>query len=294
MRLTILFWNFNVQKGKLMLQEPDDASKAAVLARVARHYDIDILALCECEIAEDVILGGLRAEDGRYDLPANPHKRFKFFTRFPGEELEAFQDDPRLAVRRLRRPGHEDILLASSHFIDGWNNSEERQHGALDIHKQTLAEAEGKAGHARTVLFGDFNMNPFALGMTEPKHGLGAMMTWDLAEAHSEVNQNGSPRFYNPMWSVMGQPDAPGTYYWGDNEPRNPYWHCIDGVLLRPCLRGIFKDGSLRILSRIPGDTGADVALYHQAEKHCHVDYSDHLPILFQLELPEEVEDEHV
>jgi hypothetical protein len=288
MRLTILFWNFNIQKGKLMQQEPDNASKAAVLARVARHHDIDILALCECEIAEDEILNALRAEDARYDQSANPHERFKFFTRFPGEELEAWHADDRLAVCRFHRAGYKDILLAAFHFIDAWNNSAEKQHRALRMYKQTLAEAEERAGHTRTVLFGDLNMNPFAIGMLEPERGLGALMTWDLAESHDDGDQGGHPRFYNPMWSVMGRTNAPGTYYWNNNEPENPYWNCIDGVLLRPCLRGIFDDDSLRILSQIPGPTGTEISLYHQAEKHCHIDYSDHLPIIFGLDLPED------
>jgi hypothetical protein len=291
MRLTILFWNFNIQKGNLMRREPDNAARAAVLARVARHHDIDILALCECEIAEDEILNALRAEDTRYDQPANPHERFQFFTRFPGDELEAFHADGRLAVRRFHRAGYKDILLAAFHFIDGWNNTAERQHDELDTYKQTLVEAEERAGHTRTVLFGDLNMDPFAIGMLEPRRGLGALMTWELAEAHCEVDQKGPPRFYNPMWSVMGQPDAPGTYYWDKSDPKNPYWHCIDGVLLRPCLRGIFKDDSLRILSRIPGSAGAEIALYHHAEKHCHIDYSDHLPIVFGLDLPKDQEE---
>ncbi len=61
------------------------------------------------------------------------------------------------------------------HYIDAWNNSPTKQHLGLITHKQTLFEAEKKAKHKRTVRFGDLNMNPFAIGMLEPNHGLGAM-----------------------------------------------------------------------------------------------------------------------
>ena len=147
MRLTILFWNFNIQKGNLMRREPDNASRAAVLARVARHHDIDILALCECEIAEDEILNALRAEDARYDQPANPHERFKFFTRFPGEELEAFAR--RRPARRAPVPSrwvqrYPPGRVSFHRWLEQFRREATRC--TCDTYKQTLAEAEDRAG----------------------------------------------------------------------------------------------------------------------------------------------------
>jgi hypothetical protein len=243
-------------------------------------------------------LEALRNEDRAFEAPLNPADpdqlgRFKFFCRFRGQDLQPWVADDRLDARRLRRAGFEDILLAAFHYIDPRNNSPEKQREGLSRYKQTLLEAERKAGHTRTVLFGDLNMNPFAIGMLEPRRGLGAMITWDLAEAHSELADGGPHRFYNPMWSVMGRADAPGSYYWKETEPKNPYWNCIDAVLLRPEMRGVFVDDSLRILSCIPDSTGTEVALYRKAEKHWQILYFDHLPILFDLILPQSQEHNH-
>jgi hypothetical protein len=263
------------------------------VARAARANDVDVVVLCECEIAEEVMLTALRAQDPRYELPANPHDRLKFFSRFPECELEPWHGDGRLEVRRFMRRGYKDVLLAAFHFIDCRNNTPEKQHDELETYKRTLAEAENKARHTRTALFGDLNMNPFAIGVLEPRRGLGALMTWDLAVAHCEILRGGPSRFYNPMWSVMGRADAPGTYYWNQREPKNPYWHCIDGVLLRPSLRGIFVEDSLRILSRIPGPMGMEIPLFRLAEKHYEFEYSDHLPIVFAIDVPESEESDH-
>jgi hypothetical protein len=77
MRLTILFWNYNTRKGSLMLEEPNDMARAAVLARVARHHMVDILVVCECSIDSNILLAALQAEDSLYEAPLNPRERFK-------------------------------------------------------------------------------------------------------------------------------------------------------------------------------------------------------------------------
>jgi hypothetical protein len=121
--------------------------------------------------------------------------------------------------------------------------------------------------------------------MLDSRSGFGAMMTWELAEIHSPVDVGSRPRFFNPMWSLMGRPQAPGTFYWDANDPYNTHWLCIDGVLARPALRGIFRDETLRIVHHGPGPNGHDIPLTRLADKHWHIEYSDHLPILFDLEM---------
>jgi hypothetical protein len=285
MTKTVLFWNFNVEKGDLLLKLTTEAEKSAVVARVAQEYGVDVLSLAECGIPDDLLLDALRVIDPNFERPANPHPRFQFFTRFPGEHLEPWHADGRLAVRRVRFEGYEDILLAAFHYLDRRNNRPAKQHQKLKNYKKTLLEAERKAGHDRTILFGDFNMNPYEIGMLDPGAGLGALMTWDLAAVHGEKKGDGLPRFYNPMWSVMGRAEAPGTFYWDVDDPENPYWNCLDGVLVRDALRQAFRDEDLRILRWIPGQSGERVDLIRLAEVHWRVTYSDHLPILFKLTL---------
>jgi endonuclease/exonuclease/phosphatase family metal-dependent hydrolase len=285
MTKTLLFWNFNIEKGELLLKSPSEADKATILARVVQEYQVDILALAECKIPDVVLLDALRAIDPKFDQPVDPHPRIKFFTRFPGHHLEPWHADGRLSVRRLQFEDNDDILLASFHYVDRRNNSPASQHQKLADYKRTLLQAESKAGHRRMILFGDLNINPYEIGMLDPQSGLGAMMTRDLAEVHANNKGDGWPRFYNPMWSVMGRPEAPGTFYWDGDDPENPYWHCLDAVLVRPELRETFRDDDLRIIRMIPGPPGETIDLVRLAEVHWKITCSDHLPILFKLRL---------
>ena len=284
MTLTVLFWNFNIDKGDWLSRRGSMAEKAAILASLATEHGVDVLAITECRIPEAVLLDALRDADPRYELPDNPHDRIRFYSRFPGRFLEPWHADGRLAVRRLLLDGYQDLLLAAFHYIDRRNNGTIKQWGELAPYRQTLLKAERKAEHTRTILFGDLNMNPYEVGMLDHRTGLGAMMTWDLAEGHS--GNKGGQRFYNPMWAVMGKPEAPGTCYWADNDPGNPYWNCLDGVLLRPALRSAFRGDDLVILRSVTMPGGGRVDLIRRARVHWKITHSDHLPILFKLNLP--------
>ena len=64
-----------------------------------------------------------------------------------------------------------------------------------------IAHVEENAGHQRTILVGDFNMNPFETGMVAAR-GLHGVMSRHIAQRGSRTVQGRSyPFFYNPMWS---------------------------------------------------------------------------------------------
>jgi len=279
--LNVLFWNFNC----------GESDPAVILARVVRHNNVDVLALAESTAHPETLLTRLREDDGRFDRPTEPHPKVQFFTRFPREQLEPFRSDERLDVRRLRVPGTREILIAAIHAYDRRNfgDPDSRYSKCFSV-RQTLCDAERDAGHRRTILMGDFNMNPFEKGMIDPNVGFGAVLNRDLALRLSE-GQDAPPRFYNPMWARLGRrfPEPPGTFYWNDiAEPLNIFWHHLDQVLIRPELLDTFDDASLRILTSIPGSDGEMIDLIHPARKHWVVRISDHLPVLFRLDLPDE------
>jgi hypothetical protein len=293
MTKSVLFWNFNIEKGESLQKLSTEADKSAVIARVVREYEVDILALAECQLPGDVLVGSLREVDPGFEQALPPHIRIKFFTRFPGAYLELWHSDGRIDVRRLTLSGYDDILLAAFHYHDRRNYpTPAMRHSKLAPHLETLQEAERRARHDRLVVFGDFNMNPYEIGMLDPARGLGAMITRDLAAARGDRTGDDRPRFYNPMWSIMGRAEAPGTYDWSKNDPENPYWHCIDGVLLRPSLYASFRDEDLRIIRWITGAAGEKVDLIRRAKLHWQVTHSDQLPILFQLHLQKREPDE--
>ncbi|WP_435009278.1 endonuclease/exonuclease/phosphatase family protein [Tundrisphaera lichenicola] len=283
---TILFWNCNTQKGRSMLREPD---KADIVARLVVRRRVDVLILAECDLPSQDLLDAFERRGLAFQGPAVSHPRLKFFLCSSELRLEPVLSDDRLLMYRLAKRGFQDVTIGGIHLYGRRDAPEEGSRLARMVrHNLTLKRGERAVGHRRTVLVGDFNMNPFEMGMIDPINGFGAKMTWELAEIHSRGGPEADAFFFNPMWSLMGRSGVPGTYYWDSSDPYNIHWHCLDGVLIRPDLRGIYRDDSLEIVDSIPDVDGQDIPMIRLAKKHWQIEYSDHLPILFDLEMPSE------
>jgi hypothetical protein len=142
-------------------------------------------------------------------------------------------------------------------------------------------EEEDRAGHQRTVLVGDMNMNPFEPGLVSSV-GLNAVTSRRIAGRMTRTVQGRAYRFfYNPMWGHFGdmRGDTAGSYFYDSAEHLNYFWNVFDQVLLRPELAKRFNSDQLSIVrsvgerSLVRGDGRPDGTLY-----------SDHLPIVFELD----------
>jgi hypothetical protein len=277
--LTCLFWNFRCSL-------PDSER---IAARLALLHRVDILVLAEAMHDPLTLLAELKRSDPEFDLPTNQHERFQVYTRFPGRCLRAARHADRVSVRRLSLPPFPEILFAFLHLVDR-RNYEPGEQSTLSLKSyQVIYNAEKDAGHSRTVAFGDFNMNPFDQGMVNSE-GFGAVMTRSLAVRLSGGRLDESRKFYNPMWSRLGRelPEPPGTYYYDARKPFNVFWHSLDQVLIRPALFDAFRDEDFQILTTTPDSEGSPIDLVRQNPIHCNLNFSDHLPILFRLDLRKE------
>jgi hypothetical protein len=145
-----------------------------------------------------------------------------------------------------------------------------------------ISEEERAVGHRRTVIVGDLNMNPFEKGVAGA-NGLHAVMTRTVALAGERTVQERSyPFFYNPMWGHFGDrlPGPPGSYYYQGSELVTYFWNIFDQVLVRPELLDRFRDEDVRIL-----ESAGAVPLISTRGRPDEKAASDHLPILFKLEL---------
>ncbi len=292
---TVLFWNYNPSKADESSRPLGEGEQAATAAGLAAEQEADLVVLADCKVSKDLLLRSFRDVDRNFDIYEGSHDKVMFFARLPGRQLRVVSEDGRTSIRRLSDDSgrHQDVLLAATHFIDAYSNSSHKQMRAAESLGEFIIEAEERrdVGHKRTILFGDFNMNPYDLGMTDPKC-LGAMMSRELAEKHQDYARKSThrypDRFYNPMWSKIGDPSCPGKYYWEDDEPFNPFWNTIDGVLIRPEMLTFFPDGpdNPAIVSSYRDREGHLRSLYRVARKHYKLAFSDHLPIRFRFTLP--------
>ncbi len=91
------------------------------------------------------------------------------------------------------------------------------------------------------------------------------------------------PFFYNPMWRHYGDytDQPPGTYYYTKSDHVCYFWNIFDQVLLRPSLLDYWEDERLRILT----DDGVNKFLSKSAGLPGGRERSDHLPILFKIDI---------
>lgn len=115
-----------------------------------------------------------------------------------------------------------------------------------------------------------------------PQVALHAVLSRQVAYRESRTVQGSDyPFFYNPMWSHFGDADrkTAGSYYYAHSGHVAYFWNLFDQVLIRPDLARRFDPFSLEILTSFCGQ-----ALVREDGQPDRERYSDHLPIVFELE----------
>lgn len=198
------------------------------------------------------------------------------------------RDEGRAIFRELETASGSSILFVAVHLRSSLRTNE---HDLVELARRmggVIREEEALLGHQRTLVVGDFNMNPFDAGMVTGD-AFHAVMTQAIARGGSR-KVGGEPRafFYNPMWGCLGDrtPGPPGTYYYDSPGHRPLFWNTFDQVLLRPDLLDVFDAGSLQILDR-----AGDVSLIKP--RNGRPNHSDHFPVLFSLHLEGDHVHEH-
>jgi hypothetical protein len=269
--VTILFWNLN-QK-----------ALEGCVAKLAENHEVDIVILAECSVSPLTMIDALHQQTGRwFNLPFSKCEKIMILTGFPKRVLKARREGERFTIRRLALPALDDVLIVATHFPSKLFWSKESQAQECINLSEEIRLAEQKAGHSRTVLVGDLNMNPFEDGVVGAK-GLHGVMTRQIAVKLSRIVQDREyPFFYNPMWGrLCDETEGPaGTYYDQRSEHVNFFWNTFDQVLLRPGLLPFFRNEDLKILT---GD-GVSMLISDSGLPNTSVG-SDHLPILFKLHL---------
>jgi hypothetical protein len=269
--ITFLFWNLNKQP----LEDR--------VSRLATKYSVDVLIPAECEVTPSVMVGALNTSGGKtYAFPASVDTKIKVFTTLPQGDMQERYADPSgdMTIRLLKVGGPPGVLLAAVHLPSkqDWSDSDQGFWTA-ELARQ-IRQEEGQVWENRTILVGDFNMNPFDHGITGAQ-GFHGVMTLDVARRWKREIKGRSYRFfYNPMWGLFGDRThgPPGTFYLSASKPVNYFWNMYDQVMLRPAVAEKLSD------VRIIDHDGVDSLLtkFNLPDRTLG---SDHLPVLFELDL---------
>lgn len=268
---TFLFWNIN--------QKPLEN----IIKALVDEHQVDVLILAECNISPAVMLQALNPEPPvQFHFTDSLCNKIVIYTRCAQNAFKLVEETSRLTIRQLRITSKLDILLAATHLPSKQDWSDESQILLCAELIRLIEESEERVGHKRTVLVGDFNMNPFEAGVVAAS-GLHAVMTKDIAEKKNRTVQGKQYNyFYNPMWGHFGDAtEGPaGTYYYRRAELRVLFWNMYDQVLIRPDLLSHFQSEKLKILSGYRSQSFLSTkGIPDRAVA------SDHLPLLFKLNL---------
>jgi hypothetical protein len=270
--LNILFWNTGAR-------EPLDE-----IARLVRELHVDVLILAECPLSPVKIVAklntGARAE---FHLPLNLSSRFTFVVALPSRSFMPVYDSAGVSVRHLQPPIGQDALIVAVHLPSKLFLSDEEQALLAPRTSQLIERLEEQLGHRRTIVIGDFNMNPFAAGLVGSE-GFHATMSRSIAARKSRTVLGQTRHFfYNPMWSLLGDnsPGPPGTYFYSSSSPLALFWNTFDQVLLRPDLANYFQPGDVRVISSV----GSQSLLTSAGVPDRAV--ADHLPLFAEVRLEE-------
>lgn len=264
--MKILFWNVNRR----------DLRSLVVEATVAEGADV--IVIIENPISSAATLQTLQNRvSSHFYCPTSIVGRFQLYSREASLDLTETYGGDRVSLRRLT---HNGIMLSIGlvHLVDKRNSDQHSQTVEAILLSDEIRRQEQAIGHDRTILIGDFNMNPFEPAMNQAA-GLNAMMTLDCVRRESR-NSHGKryPFFYNPMWSFFGDrtPGASGTYYHSKSGHGYFGWNMLDQVLVRPSAASCFSD--VKILTM-----AGDERLHAKSGRPRRQSVSDHFPILVEL-----------
>ncbi len=271
--MTFLFWNLH------------ERPLQSVVTTLARRHRVDVILLAEWKGMTEpgALLPALNAGTRADFFSASTSKdSVAVYSRFPTSFMEAPKRDRRYTIWRLSLPARKGILLVAAHLVSKLFSEDIDQTNECIKLSEAIQEEERKAGHSRTLVVGDLNLNPFEDGVACAS-GLNAVMTKRLAAPEiRKVRSTPYPLFYNPMWRLFGDRGSgpPGTYYYASSNQVCYFWNMFDQVLVRPALADALDGRSPRIL-----DSDGRASFLNDAGVPDSEKFSDHLPIVFSLAL---------
>lgn len=267
----LLFWNTNGN-------DVED-----IVRSIVRHCSIDIIILAESELDDSHLLEKLSSDTEEcYSMAPGIAKRLRIYSRFDPKNIEPVQDSSYIAIRHIMTPLHRSFLLVAVHLPSKLYEEKDDQTIMCIAIARDIERAEQIIGHTRTILVGDFNLDPFESGMVGAE-GFHATMDRNIAKKDSRLVKGKKYKyFYNPMWNGLGDESTgpPGTYYYDTGRYINYYWHTFDQVLIRPELLDYFRYDKLNVLTKINGRS-----LLSRNGMPDDKLASDHLPLVFEINL---------
>jgi hypothetical protein len=273
--LKIFYWNIY----KKDLYDP--------ICNIGNNYDPDIIILLESQLSKEKLLSKLNSDELKYKHNADLiEKGSKIMILSKSSlEIKPLKDgNPRYCIKLIKFDHNDELILVTIHLPSKLQYSPEDQECISNEITREILLTEENLCHKKTIIIGDFNMNPFEPGMI-CGNAFNSVMTKKIALKEKRIiNDKEYYYFYNPMWNYFGdlRNDVPGTFHYHGSTYYEYFWNIFDQVLFRPSLLHMIDSDSIKILNKIgPFDL---CNLNGIPDKKT---YSDHLPLFININLKE-------
>lgn len=170
-------------------------------------------------------------------------------------------------------------ILCSVHLTSQiYTDNERKRNLAIERIVGDIQRLEDELNIDKTIVVGDFNINPFDGGCVDANLFHSLPVYEDVKRKSRKIEGENYRMFYNPMWNFFGDHRKPyGTYYYNGSDVNNLFWNIYDQVIIRPSLRESFIDNELRIITETETKNLLD------SKGHPDKAISDHLPLIFEI-----------
>ena len=135
-----------------------------ILCNIILENEVDIAIISENKVKKGILIERLNEATGRgYTIPFSPFPDTLFIINFPSNYCKILYDDDHLSVKEINTSifGELKFLLFIVHLPSKLHLSDNDQSmNAFEI-ANLIHQYEAEAGHKRSFVLGDFNMNPF-------------------------------------------------------------------------------------------------------------------------------------
>ncbi|WP_088345183.1 hypothetical protein [Bacillus cereus] len=284
-----MFWNINLKtKGKDYNKKHDNIHNA--ILTMSEKYDLNFILLVEAQQLdiESMLQSLNHKKKGKFSLGVTDKvlsitkQRFVILHTVNNNILQRTDDKRRILSTAFNINGN-DVLINLVHLRDKYNYSDKTLDAYAQYHAEHVRKFEIENYSEKSLIVGDFNLNPYQDGMMNV-NAFNAIMSPNIVEQGvRKWNGKEYKYFYNPSWNVLGKQDNDnqvfGTYYYDNNKEVDlAYWYMLDQLILRKDLLKSYQSSSLKIISNF-----ANVDLLNEKGIPDEREYSDHLPVKFTM-----------